>query len=468
VRHIMKHPGSELCLIFAFLCLLTGLGCKHKGSDSSSETRAPVAPLGNPTGPATTGTIGPGGGVLNSADGRISIEVPPGSVAGNTPFAIQPLSTTEPGGIGPVYVLSPEGLRFAQPVTLAWHLSDSDLAGHPIQAVSIATRDAEGNWIPQPGVERDPAAKTVRVTSIHLSPWWTIVPELTITPDHTQVGVRNTVDLTVSRSTSNDNDSDLLAAPHNTGTGQQNGDQDGGLLTPPPKADCTWKVNGTVGGNSASGTVSGKGKYTATYTSPAKVPRANPVAVSCEETMMANGKKAKIIAVSYITVTDKKVWRGTFQYEYSDTSQSGTPPTTSIHEEVRHVAGSIDLEADSQGFGMVGGQGNATLEQTITGTITNPMCTFKDVNSLSGPLQVDAHGAVGSGAGSLSLEVHGDNLTGGLEHDGGKCSQNGSGTSIPVSNGSFSVSCQFIGVDYDKGGSYKSPWISTEDMAFAR
>ena len=482
--------------ILGLLVLIVASGCGHKSSTTGAATGTPAtaaaraapqdaepvvqaAPLGAPTGPAATGTIGPGGGTLNSADGRVSIEVPPGAVPGDVPFSIQPYNNTEANGIGPIYLLSPEGLAFAQPVTLAWHLSDADLAGHPIDAISIASRNADGDWIPQPGVERDAAAKTVRVTSAHLSPWEAYLPSLTITPDHAEVRVNKTVALKVSRydveedadllaapsraapaqPSSGDSDADLLAAPHRAAPAQPpNGDEDADLLAAPMTSECRWKVNGkTGGGDAVFGYIRVDGKTSATYSAPAKVPPINPVAVSCEEVIKVKGKKAKAIAVANINVTDKKGWHVVFQYEYSSTSQTDASPATDIHEETRHVNGSFDLQADPQGLGLVGGQGTATLAQTITGTIINPMCTFKDVTSLSGPLEVDAQGAAGSGSGSLGLNVHGDNLSGKNEHSGGKCSANGPGGATSWNNASFAVSCQFVGVDFDKGGSYTSP-----------
>jgi hypothetical protein len=347
----MKSRGRALGVILAFLFIATS-GCGHKSPTAGTGTQTPTAPtvqpaapLGKPGGSETSGTIGPGGGALNSADGRVSIEVPPGAIPGDTAFTIQPIEGSEPNGIGPIYVLSPEGMTFAQPVTLTWHLSDADLAGHPIEAVSIATRDAEGQWISQPGVVRDVGAKTVRVTTAHLSPWEAYLPDIIIVPDHAEVHVRNSVALHVSR-TEILSDPDLLAPPGPASSAPQttydnagveltpptqpaaSGPKEGDELTPPVTPVCLWKLNGkTGGGDGTVGHLGATSETEAEYTAPAKVPPVNPVAVSCEVTYVVKGRKAKTIAVAYVTVTDKKGWKGTFEYQL----QAGSVPHRQWH-----------------------------------------------------------------------------------------------------------------------------------------
>ena len=479
----MKLRNTALGVILGFLFLAIS-GCGQKNPATSVEAKAPAAPatpasapLGAPVGSAATATIGLGGGELRSTDGRVSIEVPPGAVFGDTPFAVQPYDNTEPGGIGPIYVLSPEGQTFAQPVTLAWHLSDADLAGHPIDAVSIASRDADGNWMPQPGVERDPAAKIVRVTTVHLSSWDAYLPDLKITPDHAEVRVKKSIALKVSREESKEDDlaaprpatppqgssgvsdAELLAPPRPAAPAQaSSGASDADLLAAPrPKTDCVWKLNGNSGaGDDVSGRIQVDNKVTVTYTAPAKVPPKNPVTVSCEEVMTVKGRKAKMIAVAYITVTDQAGWKGVINYEFSNTTQTSDGRVTNIQEETRHVNGSFDLEVIPHGFGTLGGKGTATLAQTMKSTMTNPICGNKGVRSLSGALEVDADGSAGSGAGALSLILHGENLAGTTQMQE-NCSKKGSNSTDSWGNGGFSLSCHFVGVDFDKGGIYTSP-----------
>jgi hypothetical protein len=117
---------------------------------------------------------------------------------------------------------------------------------------------------------------------------------------------------------------------------------------------------------------------------------------------------------------------------------------------------SFKLEVSPIGNGIVGGNGNGTVSQTIGSSTTNPICASSSASSLAGPLQVDAQGVVGSGAGSLTLSAHGDNLSGKTEHKE-NCSRNGSAGTDSWNNGSFAVTCQLIGLDFDKGGTYTTP-----------
>jgi hypothetical protein len=433
--------------------LFASLSCK-RSSGTSSETKAASASLGTPSGTATTATIGPFGGALNSSDGRVTITVPPGTLAADTPFSIQAFSNTEPNSIGPMYQLSPEGLRFAQPVTLTWHLSDGDLDGHSIKAVSIATKDAEGNWVPQPGVERDAAAKTVSVAALHLSPWQAMLPNIRIAPNEATVRVRNTLELKVCYEPVEEELSAPCLAPSPQSQAADTGSNADLLAGPSP---CDWKVNGKVGGDSVSGTINPNGTR-ATYTAPAKVPPANPVAASCEKAVTIQGHQAKMMAVAYIRVTDQKGWKGTLEYNYSDSSVTNSGGATMTNEATRQVTGTFELEADPQGWGMVGGKGTGGLQQKETGKMVNRICHTDSTSTLSGDLTLDAQGSAGSGAGALSITAHGENLSG-KRQNSENCSRNGAGSSggDQWNTGSFGVTCNFVGIDYEKGGTYESP-----------
>src|SRR5690349_15368018 len=151
--------------------LLLGVsGCKKKTEESSStpdfggfkasgnmqprnvsatqEQAAPAAPVLTPT----SATIGPNGGTLASSDGKLSLSVPAGAFASDTVVQIVPDSTAPEESLGPVYQLSPEGTTFAQPVTLAWHLSDEDLSTTNLDNLVVTTQMANGEWQPQPDV----------------------------------------------------------------------------------------------------------------------------------------------------------------------------------------------------------------------------------------------------------------------------------------------------------------------------
>jgi hypothetical protein len=456
----MKSIVKAQAVVLATL-LLASLSCKRSSSNpASSESRElkPLArPVGTPAGPATTATVGPGGGALRSSDGRLTISIPPGALSGDTPFSVQSLNNAEPNGVGPIYQLSPDGSRFAQPVMLAWQLSEADLAGRPLTGVTVATRDADGNWVLQPGVKRDAAAKTVRVATVHFSQWglaWLArLPNLTIVPDTAQVPVTASLSLKANTATAalSDTDDDLTApAPRSSNESAapapQGQSDDDDLLAAPMYL---WRVNGNQHGDSTWGRISMGGDQ-ATYSAPAKVPPANPVVVSCE----AGGKHAKIVAIAYITVIDKpKAWTGTVEYRYDESHQTTTGNVTNFAHETRLASGTVDLQPDSQGWGGVDGKGTGSLEQASTYGMKNALCHSDGGTATTGHLDVGASGFSGSGAGSISLNLHGENLAV-KTHQAENCSKRGSSGGSNWNNGSFGVTCNFVGIDFVRGGTY--------------
>ena len=63
--------------------------------------------VGQPVGDAVSAVIGPKGGELASADGRLSMSVPPGTVAEDTTFSIELITSLVPSAIGAGYRLEP-------------------------------------------------------------------------------------------------------------------------------------------------------------------------------------------------------------------------------------------------------------------------------------------------------------------------------------------------------------------------
>src|SRR6266542_378298 len=83
--------------------------------------------VGVPSGPATTKSIGPAGGSIASADGRIVVDVPPNTVTGVVDFSIQPITNFAHGGVGSAYRLEPSGQKFAPPIAVSFKFDAQDL-----------------------------------------------------------------------------------------------------------------------------------------------------------------------------------------------------------------------------------------------------------------------------------------------------------------------------------------------------
>lgn len=426
--------------IVVAILLLASTSCKRSASDNASST-APSKPstAATPVGAVTTATIGPAGGKLGSSDGRLALSIPAGALSSDASVSIQAVAATEPNGVGPVYQISPDGYRFTQPVTLSWQLSDTDLKGRSLNAVIIVTRDADGHWISQPGVERDPATKTVRINTTHFSPWWAQLPDISIEPGYAQVQVRNTVTLTVSNA-----DDDLLAAPAPAGAPAANANaaspssSDNDLLAAPSYCN-SWQVNGIDGGNAAFGRVTSNGGREATYSAPAKAPSSNPVAVTCTINKRINGVQTRQMAVAYIKVTDQpQPLNISLEYSYSRKDDNG--------EERRSANGKFLLQPDEYSFT---GQGEAKAELLITGKSVNPVCTIGNRSKGNGTVQIMATGSKSVAAlqvvfaGELSVE------DGQQVSEGMKCKWRTETRKAP-----FHYSCNFTNVDFSRADTY--------------
>ena len=441
-------------------------------ADSNADPAPVPIPAPTPAGPAAHATIGYQGGSLKSADGRIQISLPPAAVYNDTEITIQPVTNDDLEGIGPTYQLSPEGTQFNTPVTLAWQLTDAELAGHSITDATIATRDENGAWKAQRGVQYDATTRIVRVATSHFSPWTAAwagnIPNIAITPSQDEVSVSKSVQLhatydtpknnpAASGKTGGDKDGDLLAPP----APLTNGDKDADLLANPPVCD-TWKVNGIARGNATYGYVYanqdkyGKvdaGENQALYTAPVKIPQRNPVTVSCQ----VKTGHSKIIAVSNITITDKKGWTVETKYEYlnhsSTTAKTVAGVTgTNTQIEERHLYAYFHVFSDSRyAAGAVGGMGKGDITNVNRSLYTVPTCRVNDATHISGPSSVEGNGTA-SASGQLSVTMHGENLHGHQDHDA-TCGK-GAPPKQDWDTASFGISCNFTSVDYDKGGTF--------------
>lgn len=86
----------------------------------------------------TCGVIGPGGGTLVSADGRLRLVFPAGALAADTLITAVPQAVTADAGFvgNLVYELGPDGLVFAQPVRLSLGYDPAGVSG-PEEALRI-------------------------------------------------------------------------------------------------------------------------------------------------------------------------------------------------------------------------------------------------------------------------------------------------------------------------------------------
>lgn len=162
------HRSGLFLLLFA-----AAVSCKKSGGgEPGPDLPKPQAVArGAADGAAVTKTIGPAGGVLHSADGQISLEVPAGAVAAATQFSIQPVQNTLASGAGASYRLLPESVQFQKDVKITLRYEPDSLGGTAEDDLYLAFQDAEGFWHREIMTSIDKAGKTLTVQTRHFSDW---------------------------------------------------------------------------------------------------------------------------------------------------------------------------------------------------------------------------------------------------------------------------------------------------------
>jgi hypothetical protein len=231
-----------------------------------------VAPV--PAAIPSSASIGPAGGSIRSADGRLTLKVPDGALAAPVTLSIAPTANSAPNAIGSAYALSPAGVHFERSAQLVLAYTDVDLNGTGAGALGIASDDGS-SWQAILGGSLDPVARTLIVPvtstspspaaaagrraqspvargnlgpygSVHIEPGSAVVP----------VGGRLTLSLN-------------FVGPPSTGTSSRGffGLVRGGVQV----SDIRW--------DAIFGTIQGTGTYDAVYTAPNCPPRYNPVSI---------------------------------------------------------------------------------------------------------------------------------------------------------------------------------------------
>jgi hypothetical protein len=242
---------------------------------------------GTATGQPNTQPIGPEGGTVVSADGKLTVTFPAGALAAGTPVSITAIDNLAPGGIGSAYRLEPSGVTFAAPVELALAFTDDDIAGGSADVLAWAFQDDMGFWHKSASTA-DAAASVLRASTTHFSDWSPVLG-LSLRPGRSnlKVGTALTVRVISCDSVQMDGEGRTLL-----GQCQQAA---GGAVS-------GWSVNGIAGGDATVGRIAGQGRA-ATYTAPGARPSANPVRISAE----APVGQGRTILFSYVTITEGRI-----------------------------------------------------------------------------------------------------------------------------------------------------------------
>ena len=267
----MKKLSAAL---FTLLILFTTQFCKKSNGtgnngNNNSDTIPKVTATGIPTGPMVSKFIPSGGGSIATADGRVELIFPNGSLASGDTITIQNITNNGPGGMGDAYRFLPEGLKFANPITIKFNYADSDVNGTIPQLLEIGYQDSTGVWNEVSNSTVDTTAKTLSATITHFSDWY-YFPDLTIAA-FSGDEVDGTLRITKKES--------YVATYTNIFRNQI------GKATPVDGSNIKeWDVNNIRNGNTVFGSTVPFSLLPAagvTYTAPAQVPGVrNPVAIS--------------------------------------------------------------------------------------------------------------------------------------------------------------------------------------------
>jgi hypothetical protein len=194
VNHLNKQ--RIFSLLFGLLMFLT-ISCNEHTAvlpDESSVVTPLKRPVGVSTGPIVSKIIGPAGGSLQSADGKITIDIPQGAFTTNTTVGIEPVTNTNIAGIGQAYRLTPHGEVFAKQlkITYSW-ASDADSVGL-LQTLGLSYQAQDGVWRFVGADTYDSQTKTVSFKTTHFSDW-ALMNRISLSPYHSslETGEKQTI-----------------------------------------------------------------------------------------------------------------------------------------------------------------------------------------------------------------------------------------------------------------------------------
>jgi hypothetical protein len=256
----------------------------------------PIAPL--PITIPSSATIGPAGGSVASADGRLTLRVPAGALA--TPASVSfttDAANDAPQGSGPSYTLSPGDLTFSKPATLVFRYGRDDLFGTAAGALGIAFQSgstwyvvrggsihATAHTLTVPIGSTSPAVTTASV-ALRAGPLtprrFTAFKSIQIFPKKAAVLTEGSLNLLVLDVGDSSAEPPWLEGVAPDGVSP---------LSPVDPANITykWLLNGTSSENAANGLLVQNGANGAKYLAPSCAPRQNPVIIGVDLGLRSN------------------------------------------------------------------------------------------------------------------------------------------------------------------------------------
>jgi len=125
--------------------------------------------VGSPVGNKVTKDIGPAGGTLSSADGRLTLTVRQNALQETIRFSIQPVTNRVPTGIGLAYRLEPDGKTFTTPLELSVRYDERDLEGTAAESLAIAFQGKDRKWHVLNPTRLDDTNRSITFSTTHFT-----------------------------------------------------------------------------------------------------------------------------------------------------------------------------------------------------------------------------------------------------------------------------------------------------------
>jgi hypothetical protein len=235
-------------------------------------TKADVTPIGSVVGTAVSFNIGPAGGRIESEDHGIRIDIPAGALTDNQTISVQPLDENHcPGGAGKSFRLLPHGLTFAKPATITFSYAQEDISDSDPELLRVAYQADDHGWYSPGTASIDTTAMLVTVNTTHFSDW-ALLKSAHLDPQVVAVDPGASTQIAIRAHIFNDEPGDKYVPV---------------FATIDAKHLEKWILQGE-------GNLVKKGKLTATYTAPNKIPANNPQFVTAVLSKTINNVKRQI------------------------------------------------------------------------------------------------------------------------------------------------------------------------------
>ncbi len=395
----------------ALIFLIIVSSCGEKDNPAPQNTEPIVTDKGTPTGQLVSASIGTSGGTLQSADGKIKLDIPAGALSSTTTVSIQPVSNEAPLGLGQGYRLLPEGVTFTKPVKITFQYDDQLLGNAIEDFLWIVTQAEDGTWNAMLKSVVDTNSKTVSVEATHFSDWMLgKFIELTLAPSAATLLVGKSMDLKVSGFYRDKSRVEVSDSPDELAPLvpiSSNGLDELTALTPIPPLESRlqdfrvkgWTLNGAsapVTNNNGSLSVSG---MNATFKAPSKRPASNPVAVTVQlEGSNLEGRKTSYLLTSNISILESELYTiltvDGETFEYYQYGFNGTIPANDNDYFIANCGRSV-YSLDMVSTHIVGN----SIFDSFTLSIENPAKGTKTL----GCLYTDSHDAFTYSASSEAM-----------------------------------------------------------------